>query len=350
MSDVRALDAASPTARFRVHAAGPLVTFQDSGRPGHMRFGVARSGPMDEVAHAAANLALGNDVGATAIEVSRVGCALDLVAGTATIATTGGGATVVVDGRPVDHWCATPVVAGQRIEIRQGSAGSWTYLAVAGDMVVPRWLGRSATHSTSGLGGGALVVGDEFDVATARVAESRLGGIPVFESEPAHGAIRVVLGPQHRHFRPSVLQRLTASTYRLTDAYDRMGVRLDGPPLTPEQALSIPSEPIVRGSVQVSGDGTPTVLLADHQTTGGYPKIATVVSCDLDRLVQLRSGDEVRFTAVEPMEAVRLARDHRARVDAHLDRVAGEGRTLDHRLRRSSLVSGVVEATLHPDH
>jgi allophanate hydrolase len=118
----------------------------------------------------------------------------------------------------------------------------------------------------------------------------------------------VVLGPQDRFFTREAIAALVGAPYRLTDAYDRMGVRLRGPQLVPEGALSIPSEPILRGSIQVAGDGVPAVLLADHQTTGGYPKIATIVSAHLDGFVQLRPHEVVRFHAVTPEEAVGLAR------------------------------------------
>lgn len=331
----------SGEARLRIVSVGPFVTFQDGGRRGHMRFGVARSGPMDEVAHALGNLALGNDAGATAIEVSRAGLDLEVVTGSVTVATTGGDASVERNGRPIDHWHATTLHPGDRFTVRQGSSGSWSYLTVAGDLLAPVWLGHTATHSTSGLGGGQLVAGEELVVSASRVDDPRTGEIPRLDEDPS-APIRVVVGPQHRHFPSSVVETFTGSPYRLTDAYDRMGVRLDGPPVIPEHALSIPSEPIVRGSIQVSGDGVPTVLLADHQTTGGYPKIATVVSADLDRFVQFRAGDEVTFDAVASAEAIEFTRRRAAAVTTLLDRVAGPGRTVAHRLREANLVGGVI--------
>ncbi|MCZ0960731.1 hypothetical protein [Paracoccus benzoatiresistens] len=116
------------------------------------------------------------------------------------------------------------------------------------------------------------------------------------------------MSPQERFFSPETLAAFKAGPWRMTDAWDRMGVRLAGPPVAPDAALDMPSEPIVRGSIQVAGDGVATVLLADHQTTGGYPKIATVLDCDLDGLVQLRPRDAVAFQKVSPGQAVGLAR------------------------------------------
>ena len=118
------------------------------------------------------------------------------------------------------------------------------------------------------------------------------------------------MGPQDRFFDAAAMAALLGEPFRLSDSYDRMGVRLRGPSLTPVARLDMPSEPVARGSVQVAGDGVATVLLADHQTTGGYPKIATVLGDDLDGFAQLRPRDLVRFVAVTPAQAVVLARQH----------------------------------------
>jgi allophanate hydrolase len=137
--------------------------------------------------------------------------------------------------------------------------------------------------------------------------------------------LHVVPGPQDRFFAPETMTAFLAGPYRLTDAYDRMGVRLQGPALPPHAPLDMPSEPIVRGSVQVAGDGVPTVLLADHQTTGGYPKIATVIDTDLDAFVQLRPRDMVAFQAVTPERAVELARMRAASAARYLAAIAAPG-------------------------
>jgi len=138
------------------------------------------------------------------------------------------------------------------------------------------------------------------------------------ESARPRAEVRVVPGPQDRFFSPSTKEAFMTSAFMLTDAYDRMGVRLAGPSLRPEAALDMPSEAILRGSVQVAGDGVATVLLADHQTTGGYPKIATVLDADLDRFVQLRSRDRVVFRAVDPQAAVDAFRTRRLSLQRYL--------------------------------
>ncbi|MEO6651482.1 MAG: biotin-dependent carboxyltransferase family protein [Ilumatobacteraceae bacterium] len=329
-------------ARLVVARAGPLVSFQDAGRPGHLRYGVSASGPMDRLAHAAANLAIGNDPRATAIEVSLGGLTLDCLAGRATVAVSGGSFLVDVGGEHRPAWSATTVQPGQRLTIKSGTWGSWAYVAVSGEIDVPHWLGSTSTHSMSGFGGGVLRPGDDVVVRGARVCDERAGAIPIPDLARPTSSVRVVMGPQDRHLDDAAVVAFRSSEFELTDAYDRMGVRLAGPLLALDGSLSIPSEPIMRGSIQVAGDGVPTVLLADHQTTGGYPKIATVLSCDLDRFVQHRAGDAVRFEAVSPADAIVAARAAASETAIRLAGIAEPGRTLEHRLRAENLIGGAV--------
>lgn len=300
------------TTALRVVAAGPFVSFQDAGRPGNMRFGVPASGPIDRRAHAIANLAVGARAEATAIEVSTAGLTLECEAGSATLAVAGGAFTVTKNDIAQAPWSVITLRPGDRIAIAPGVRGRWAYVAVAGEFDVPRWLGRTATHSMSGFGGGALRVGDTVTVVDARDAVDRDGPIPL-TPEPAIERVRVVMGPQDQHFTAHAIARFARESFSVTAAADRMGVRLDGPQLDLAASLSIPSEPVMRGSVQVAGDGTATVLFADHQTTGGYPKIATVVSADLDRVAQLRPTDTITFEAIDPAAAVAAAREQAAR-------------------------------------
>lgn len=332
----------SAPAQLRVSFAGPLVTFQDGGRFGSLRFGVPASGPMDRLAHATANRAIGNDAHATTIEVSRGGVVLDCVNASVTLAVAGGGFIVDHRGLAESGWTVLTMRPGERVSVRAGEWGSWAYVAVAGEPLVPRWLDHAATHSMSGLGGGTLMAGQEIEVEDARVDPGRDGEIPSPEFARSTGRVRVVMGPQDHHFQDEAIVAFTGSPYRLTDAFDRMGVRLSGALLPLREVLSIPSEPIIRGSIQVAGDGVATVLLADHQTTGGYPKIATVISADLDAFAQLRTGDVVEFEPVDASEAVGVARQRAAEVDEYLDNVASSGRTITHRLRAENLISGAV--------
>lgn len=309
-------------ASFRVVQVGPQVSIQDGGRRGHMRFGVPASGPMDRKSFVIANIALGNDPGATGIEVSRGGLVLDCLAGGTTIAVAGGGFIVEVAGRRFGSWSVISVASGDRLVIRPGPWGSWTYLAFAGRVESPVWLGSQSTHGPSGFGGGMLRAGQVIRIDDAIPCVTQQGPIPCPVWSRARHRLHCVLGPQDRFFSAETLRALTSQPFRLTDAYDRMGVRLRGPALHPIGALSIPSEPILRGSVQVPGDGVPAILLADHQTTGGYPKIATLLSDDVDGLVQCRPHQSIVLSAITPETALDMARQRAAQTAAFLAALA----------------------------
>ena len=331
-------------AQLAVASVGPLVSVQDAGRFGRLRFGVTDAGPMDRLAHAAANLAIGNEPGATAIEVSMGGLTLECRGVPMTVAVAGGGFVVQHAGEQHDSWTALTLRPGERLTVRRGEWGSWAYVAVAGVLDATSWLGSTSTHSASGFGGGMVTSGQVLNIVDARTDPDREGEVPMPQWARPGGTVRVVMGPQDQHFVDDATEAFLTTPYALTSAYDRMGVRLDGPSLPLRDVLSIPSEPIIRGSVQVAGDGVPTVLLADHQTTGGYPKIATVISADIDAFAQHRPGDTMHFEAVDASTAVDIARAAVPLAAAYLDTVAGPGRTLTHRLRSSNLISSADAA------
>lgn len=327
---------------FVVRFAGPLVTFQDQGRIGHMKFGVAHSGPMDRVAFAAANAALGNAPDQTVLEISLGGLVLECKAGSLSVAITGGDFSIGHGTTPLNGWKVLTIKEGERLAVRAGEMGSWAYLAFAGQVMAGTWLGHTATHSTSGFGGGQLFAGQQILVENPETKEDREGEIERPKFATVDGPVRVVMGPQDDWFPPASKETFLQTPYALTDGYDRMGVRLCGEPLEISDALAIPSEPIVRGSVQVSGEGTPTILLADHQTTGGYPKIATVISIDTDRLVQKRSRQQIRFQCVTAKEGTELTREYHENLQKYLAEISVPRGTLMQRLMRENLVSGVV--------
>jgi len=330
-----------PEAALSVTFAGPLVTLQDAGRPGNMRFGVSASGPMDRLAFDAANAALGNAQGQTGIEISLGGLIVQCTEGAVTLAIAGGDFNVRHGSQKTGSWTVLTLRKGERLSITAGAIGSWAYLAVAADIEAGNWLGSQATHSTSGFGGGALRTGQTLTLSNVSVREDRLGDIPRPDFHE-NGAIRVVTGPQDQHFAAPAMDRFLTQTYTVSDAYDRMGMRLKGPGLALAGALSIPSEPIVRGSVQVSGDGVPTVLLADHQTTGGYPKIATVISQDTDRLSQYRGGQALRFMEITSTQAVAEVRNFGAKKATYLAEISLPRGSLAERLMRENLIHGCV--------
>ncbi len=331
------------TAVFTIAQVGPHSSVQDGGRRGLMRFGVPASGPMDRAACTAANVALGNPPDAPALEVSIGGLALDCVEGAITLAVAGGGFQVAIGVVRTAPWTVATISAGSRLTIRPGASGSWCYLAFAGTLRARRWLSSASTHELSGFGGGMLTPGARIVVDGADLREDREGEIRQPASVDPSTAIRVVLGPQDRFFPAEAIDTLLSQPFALTDAYDRMGVRLSGPRLGVNAALDMPSEAVARGSEQVAGDGVATVLLADHQTTGGYPKIATVISADFDRFAQLRSRNSVRFACVTPAAAIGAARRRHEDLGSYLASIATPAGSLAERLHAANLIGGVVD-------
>lgn len=304
-----------------VLSCGPQVTVQDGGRPGFLRFGVPASGPLDRLSHAAANVALGNPPGAAAIEVSLGGLALRCDQGRVSFALAGGGFVLEHAGQRSGAWFVATLDAGQTLVIRPGRWGSWCYLAFAGQVQAQDWLGSRASHALSGMGGARLAPGGCLTIADPAERPDREGPItcPVL-ARPRH-AVHVTLGPQDGHFPPEAVAALRSGAWSMTGAWDRMGVRLKGPPIAP-RAIDMPSAPILRGAVQVAGDGVATVLLADHQPTGGYPRIATVLDCDLDAMMQLRPNDAIAFVPVPAARAIALARSQARAVAAYMQGLA----------------------------
>ena len=333
------------SAHLKVSFAGPLVSIQDGGRFGRMRYGVPASGPMDRSAFAAANLSLARPQDAVGIEVSLGGLIVECVSGAVTFAVAGGGFDVTYADARLPSWVVRTLSAGKKLTIRAGGWGSWTYLAFAGNLDAKEWLGHAATYSMSGHGGGMLRAGDELEITDAEVLDSRVGDIPCPAFARPKDAVQVVIGPQEHRFEAQSLDAFVSQRYRLTDAFDRMGVRLAGATLALGDALSIPSEPILRGAVQVSGDGVPTILLADHQTTGGYPKIATLLADEVDRLVQHRASASIHFVAVTPAQAIDSARAVAAEKQSYFMELAKPKATLEERLMRSNLIDGVVSGS-----
>ncbi|MDA9253586.1 biotin-dependent carboxyltransferase family protein [Amylibacter sp.] len=325
---------------FSISFAGPLVTFQDIGRPGNMRYGVSASGPMDIVSFEAANAILGNDTKQTAIEISLGGLILQCHEGSITLAITGGDFLIEYQGQKISSWTVLTIQKGERLSVRAGKSGSWAYLAFSGKLNVKDWLNSSSTHSTSGFGGGVLKTGQKFTLKDASNQANRIGPIlkPNFNT---NDLIHAVLGPQDQYFMKTAIKIFSDSIFKVSDNYDRMGMQLTGPKLELKSALSIPSEPVVKGSIQVSGDGIPTILLADHQTTGGYPKIATVISSDINRLVQLRSNQNVEFILINSNEALQKTRKFLDMKEKYLQKISISRGTLEQRLMSENLIGGV---------
>lgn len=301
-------------ALFRVTRAGPLCTVQDRGRPGFERVGVTEGGPMDRTSHMIGQMLAGNEGGAAGLEIDAQGIALHCVAGAVSFAFTGGDFTLTLAGERVTGWLTGEIREGQALEIAPNRWGNWCYLAFAGAVDSTVWLGSRSVNPGWSVSGERLKAGDVIRVAEARNRGHALRRIPTPVFARPKPLIQVVPGPQERFFTPEAFRNFLGESFAISSQYNRQGIRLDGPPLTIAGALDMPSEPIARGALQVDGSGQASALMADHQTTGGYPKIATVVSADQDRLAQLRPRQRLRFAATTPEEAIARLRRRAARI------------------------------------
>lgn len=285
---------------------GLLTTIQDAGRPGHRRLGVGGAGPLDAPAHAAANRAVGNAEDAAALECTVAGPALEFLA-PVYFALTGADLGAVLERADLGAW---PVPRGAAVLARPGNrlrftgrrSGCRAYLALRGGIEVPAVLGSRATDLTSafgGLAGRALRADDRLGTGPkAAAAASASGGVLHSTSV----TLRVVPGPQADHFDAATTARFFSDRFRVAASSDRVGCRLEGEPLAHRGAGEILSDGMLPGSIQVPPDGQPILMLQDGPTTGGYPKIATVIAADLPLVAQLVPGEgEIRFEPV-PLE------------------------------------------------
>ncbi|MDQ0474580.1 biotin-dependent carboxyltransferase family protein [Labrys wisconsinensis] len=329
---------------------GPFSTLQDSGRFGYQRFGISASGAMDAVALAAVNALLGNPAGTAAIEMTMAGLAFTVEAGRCRIAVAGAPMPLTVNGEPAATGRAHDLAHGDRVKLGAARQGLRAYLGVAGGFALAPVLGSLSTHTRSGIGGlegRALRAGDRLalrgGVPEGPPLQLDAAGIP----DPA-GPIRVLLGPQDDAFTAAGIATFLSAAYTVSTKADRMGCQLDGAAIEHRAGFNIVSDGIMNGSIQVPGHGRPIVLLADRQTTGGYPKIATVIGPDLFRLAQRRPGETVRFTSVSAAEAEGIAASHRDAVEAMVAAVrpvAAAGALSPEALLGLNLISGVVSAT-----
>jgi biotin-dependent carboxylase-like uncharacterized protein len=331
-----------------VLSAGPATSLQDAGRFGWQRYGVGPAGAMDRPALALANALVSNPPGAAGIEFALMGGRFEVAGGSARVALAGADSGLEIDGRPVAPLTSATLHEGQTVKVGPARSAMFFYLAVAGGFSVPPVLGSVALHHRTGMGGlqgRQLRAGDRLALVLAQPSGPEL--VLPDPVAAATGPIRVVLGPQDDHFTRAGIATLLGSDYLVTDQADRMGMRLTGPAIEHSaKGYNIVSDGIPTGAIQVPGSRLPLVLLADRQTTGGYPKIATVISSDLPRLAQCRPRTKVRFASVGREEAVRIAREADATLRSALAKIRPAGLAGLHsaELLSVNLVDGVVDA------
>lgn len=346
------------SAALRVLEPGLLTTVQDLGRIGYQHLGVATSGALDPVSLRAANILVGNEPTEGALEIAYVGPTFVVEADSVNLACAGAQTSVevlpaeaAVNGVRYSSMRSFRAQRGQVVRVGPASGSSLIYMAVAGGFDIKPVLGSVSTYIRAGIGGWqgrALVAGDILPLRRSIADEGdelRLEGLDL--TQPSR--FRVILGPQNTSFSERSIKAFLAAEYTVTPATDRMALQLNGPPLEHLAGHDIVSDGIALGSIQVPGHGQPVVLMADRQTTGGYPKIATVISADLPALGRLRIGDGISFQETSVEEAKQLRRILLQEIDAIPKRIVHAHRAshdLAACLLTNNLISGIVNAQL----
>ena len=292
---------------------GMLTSVQDLGRIGYQQFGVSVSGVMDPRSASIANILVGNDEGEAVLECTMMGPHIRFDAPNI-IAITGGDLGATLDGQRIDTYRAIPVNAGQTLRFTMLRTGCRAFVAFAGGLDIPVVMGSRSTNMKAKIGGYQGRKLQKDDVIGFRAPKTDLKNLGLRHTSPefmprAEYKLRIVLGPQDDAFTERGITTFLSSVYTLTPEFDRMGCRLDGELIEHVKSGDIISDGIAFGAVQVPSAGKPIIMLADRQTTGGYAKIATVISVDIPKLVQRKTDHKVRFQAVTVEEAQQLMQD-----------------------------------------
>jgi biotin-dependent carboxylase-like uncharacterized protein len=298
-----------------ISSIGPASSVQDGGRPGSQRYGLTPSGAVDRLALAAANALVGNAPFAAAVEIGPSGACLTAQEGAVRVALAGAPRNADVAKRPVAFDRSMTLADRESLTLGFARGGSFSYLAIEGGIQGEPMFGSLSVNARAGLGSPyprPLQDGDEFRTAAASGAADRRIELPAVADAP----IRVVLGPQDDEFDDDAKRLFLDSEWKISASSDRMGYRLEGPLIKHLYDHNIVSDGTVNGSIQVPGNGVPIVLMPDRGTSGGYPKIATVISADFGRFAQIPVGRGFRFKAVTIAEAQKELRSFVKLIDA----------------------------------
>jgi 5-oxoprolinase (ATP-hydrolysing) subunit C len=335
---------------LRILEPGAAASLQDLGRPGLQRFGVPVSGALDTVSLAVANILAGNPPGSAAIEILAAGLIFEIEAESVTLALAGMAAGLTLQqggtGAPARFPALQSVTArrGDMVRIPPPSSGAVSYLAVSGGFDVSPVLGSRSTYARASLGGylgRAFLAGDRIPLCLSSSCHSPVR-LRVRIETPDR--LRVMRGPNALYFTPRAFETLYTSVYTVAPASDRMGLRLKGPPLEHALEGELPPQATAAGSLQVPPDGQPILLMADRQTAGGYPRIATVIGADNAAAGRLAPGMSVRFEEVSREDAVRLLNEQQlwlASLASRLEPADAQALTPEQLLSRN-LIGGVT--------
>jgi len=295
---------------MRILNPGLYTTVQDLGRYGYQSIGIPPSGAMDELSFRIANMLVSNAESCACLEFTILGPTIVFDEGTTFALACDSDA--LLNGEGIEGWRSYTAEVGDTLKVGRIKRGCRGYISLAGGINSPVILGSRSCCTPARIGR-PLRAGDTFEIAHSKRAERRLGPSLIPEHK---NSVRVVLGPQDDHFTENGLNTFLGSEYKVTDNADRMGYRLDGDVIEHREGRKdIISDGNSLGAVQVPGDGKPIVLMKDRQTTGGYPKIATVITPDIADIAQMRPGDTVRFEAVTLERAYSILAEYRKRLD-----------------------------------
>ncbi len=341
---------------LRVLSPGLLTTVQDLGRTGYQHLGIAVSGALDPVSLQAANVLAGNRPGTGALEVAYVGPTLAVEADDVRLSFAGARAAIeifpdenVETGTPIAGMRSVRLRRGEVVRIGSLSGSNVLYVAVEGGFDIAPVLGSVSTYIRGGFGGWqgrALIADDRLPLLRSAATEREEWRLDQLDLNPP-ARFRVIAGPQTDYFSQRGIETFFTSEYVVCAGSDRMGMRLAGPAIDHTRGFNITSDGIAPGSIQVPGNGQPIVLLADRQTTGGYPKIATVISADLPALSRLPIGAKIAFEPVtlEIAEAARRALlADLAGLPGRIIPLGEIPTNIEPRLLDRNLISGVVDA------
>lgn len=304
-------------ARLGIISAGPCCTVQDAGRRGHLRDGVSTSGPMDWLSFEVARVLAGGPETGAAIEVSIGGLEIEIFDAAVDLGIAGRGFQVTLNEAEMRYPARIHAEVGSRLKIKTGRSGAWFYVAPSAPIALAPLLTSLATHARYRIGpwpAATLSAGDQIELGESHgIADPISAEFPhLFRDAP----IRIVLGPQDALFDENDISEFLAGDFELTLRNDRMAYVLEGPRIHPMMTRDLITDATALGSIQIAGDGSPYVLMADRSSCGGYPKIATIIRADIGRFAQNRTGDRIRFERTDIETAVKLLRELKNEIDS----------------------------------
>jgi len=341
---------------LKVHNPGLLTTIQDAGRTGYGQYGIPAAGAMDTLSLQLANMLVGNDRYEAALEITFMGPEIEFGINSI-IAITGGDLTPKINGKEIEMYSTIYVNKGDMLSFGNMRNGCRAYLAVSGGFNIDKIMGSKSTYLRGKLGGfkgRKLIMGDIIPVNIDK-SQKYLGVrkipknlIPLYGNQHV---TRVIMGPEDDRFTEEGIRTFLSSEYVLTNQCDRMGYRLSGAKIKHRDGADIISGGITFGAIQVPGHGEPIIMMADRQTTGGYTKIANVISVDIPYLAQLKAGDKVLFKQINIEEAQRLLKEREDRLlrlensfrDKSIDAEVKSSRNFTIRLNGKNFNVGVQE-------